>query len=118
MLPSLIQALQSPDCYPHPVTLPIKVIETQVSWVLLTGDYAYKIKKELNFGFLDFSTLDKRLYYCEEELRLNQRLAPDIYQSVVTISGALNNPLVSSELLLAAEPCAAPVIIKPPTANN
>ncbi|NRA22326.1 MAG: AAA family ATPase [Oceanospirillaceae bacterium] len=118
MLPSLIQALQSPDCYPHPVTLPIKVIETQVSWVLLTGDYAYKIKKELNFGFLDFSTLDKRLYYCEEELRLNQRLAPDIYQSVVTISGALNNPLVSSELLLAAETCAAQVNIKPPTANN
>ena len=100
MLPSLINSLLQPDCYPHPVTIPIRVIETQVSWVLLTGEYVYKIKKELNFGFLDFSTLDKRQYYCEEELRLNQRLAPDIYQAVVTISGSENLPSISATLLI------------------
>jgi len=94
MLPSLIKALQEPECFPHSVTVPIKIIETQVSWVLLTGEFVYKIKKELNFGFLDFSTLAKRYYYCEEELRLNQRLAPDIYQAVVMISGSASNPKI------------------------
>ncbi len=94
MLPRLIEALQDPQCYEHPVTEPIKIIETQVSWVLLTGEYVYKIKKELNFGFLDFSTLAKRQYYCEEELRLNQRLAPDIYQAVVIICGSINAPKI------------------------
>jgi len=94
MLPRLIEALKDPQCYEHPVTEPIKIIETQVSWVLLTGEYVYKIKKELNFGFLDFSTLAKRQYYCEEELRLNQRLAPDIYQAVVKICGTVNAPKI------------------------
>ena len=97
MIPSLIQALQSPASYPHPVQLPIQVIETQVSWVLLTGQYAYKLKKELNFGFLDFSTVQKRQFYCEEELRLNQRLAPDIYQAVVSIRFADKQPLISNQ---------------------
>ncbi|MFT5706335.1 MAG: aminoglycoside phosphotransferase family enzyme/predicted kinase [Oceanospirillaceae bacterium] len=92
----LIEALQNPACYPHSVTLPIQVIETQVSWVLLTGQYAYKLKKSLNFGFLDFSSLEKRQFCCEEELRLNQRLAPDIYQVVVTINGSIEVPLVSA----------------------
>ncbi|EPJ43836.1 MAG: hypothetical protein OFPII_39570 [Osedax symbiont Rs1] len=94
MLPKLIKALQNPGCYPHPVSGEIQVIETQVSWVLLTGEFAYKIKKEINFGFLDFSTLTKRLYYCEEELRLNQRLAPDIYQVVVAITGTEQQPII------------------------
>jgi len=97
MYPSLITALLNPACYPHAVSTPIQVIETQVSWLLLTGEFAYKLKKELNFGFLDFSTLDKRQFYCEEELRLNQRLAPDIYQCVVTISGPSDLPEVSAE---------------------
>ncbi|MGB1238457.1 MAG: AAA family ATPase [Pseudomonadales bacterium] len=85
MYPALIQALQHSACYPHSVQEPIKVIETQVSWLLLTGQFAYKVKKTLDFGFLDFSTLEKRQYYCEEELRLNQRLAPDIYLQVMKI---------------------------------
>lgn len=99
MLPSLIKSLLQPHCYPHLVTVPIRVIETQVSWVLLTGEYVYKIKKELNFGFLNFSTLEKRQYYCEEELRLNQRLAPDIYQAVVCISGSEEAPSIGDNLL-------------------
>lgn len=95
MYPTFIQALQNPSCYAHSVTKPIQIIETEVSWIVLTGDYAYKIKKELNFGFLDFSTLDKRLFYCEEELRLNQRLAPDIYLEVVQILGPIEQPSIT-----------------------
>lgn len=87
----LIQALHDPSAYPHPIRS-IELVETHISWVLLTGIYAYKIKKPVNFGFLDFSTLEKRRYFCEEELRLNQRLAADIYLDVVTI-GLQDNKL-------------------------
>jgi aminoglycoside phosphotransferase family enzyme/gluconate kinase len=82
----LIKSLQNPTLYPHPVDS-FKLIETHISWVLLTGFYAYKIKKPLNLGFLDFSSLAKREYYCREELRLNSRLAPGIYLDVIAISG-------------------------------
>lgn len=68
------------------------VIETHISWVLLIGQYAYKIKKPVNFGFLDFSTLEKRRFCCNEELRLNQRLAAELYLEVVPISGTPDHP--------------------------
>lgn len=90
----LIQSLQNPALYPHIVKY-FKLIETHISWVLLTGDFAYKIKKPINLGFLDFSTIDKRRYYCHEELRLNSRLAKDIYLGVVAISGTENLPQLS-----------------------
>ncbi len=96
MVPELIDRLRDPQRYPHPVSR-IDVIETQISWLLLTGDYAYKIKKPVNFGFLDFTTLDQRRYCCEEELRLNQRLAPDIYEAVVPISGSTDNPQLGDD---------------------
>ncbi|MEE9423927.1 MAG: hypothetical protein V3V18_02985 [Methylococcales bacterium] len=64
----LIQSLQNPALFPHTVDS-FQVIETHISWVLLTGSYAYKIKKPLNLGFLDFSSLEKRKHYCHEELR-------------------------------------------------
>ncbi|HEY9050750.1 MAG TPA: AAA family ATPase [Gammaproteobacteria bacterium] len=82
---SLIQAMQQPAFYNYPVAS-VELIETHISWVLLTGRYAYKIKKPVDFGFLDFTTLEKRKYYCEEELRLNGRLAPDIYLDVIAIA--------------------------------
>lgn len=63
-----------------------KLIQTHISWVFLTGEYVYKIKKPVNFSFLDFSTLEKRKFYCEEEIRLNKRLAPEIYLEVVPIA--------------------------------
>ena len=88
---SLIQALLSPAAYPHPVTH-IELIETHISWVLLTGQYAYKIKKNVQFDFLDFSTLDKRHFYCQEELRFNSRFAPDLYLQVVPITGSPQHP--------------------------
>ncbi len=81
---SLIQALQNPTLYPHEVKY-LKVIETHISWVIITGSYAYKIKKALDFVFLDFSTLEKRRHFCHEELRLNRPLAPSIYDSVIPI---------------------------------
>jgi aminoglycoside phosphotransferase family enzyme/adenylate kinase family enzyme len=88
---SLIQALLNPAAYPHPVTH-IELIETHISWVLLTGQYAYKIKKNVQFDFLDFSTLDKRRFYCQEELRFNSRFAPDLYLQVVPITGSPQHP--------------------------
>ena len=84
-LPPIIEQMLLPDFYDHPVTEPIQLLQTHISFVLLTGSYAYKVKKPMNFGFLDFSTLEKRKYFCEEELRLNRRLAPDLYLSVLPI---------------------------------
>ncbi len=74
-----------PSFYDHP-TDQIQLIETHISWVFLTGQFAYKVKKPVDFGFLDFTRLEKRKYYCEEELRLNGRLAPDTYLSVIPIT--------------------------------
>lgn len=88
--PPLIQQMLQPEFYPHPVTEPIELIQTHVSYVLLTGDYAYKLKKPVNFGFLDFSTLDKRQHFCNEELRLNQRGAPNLYLEVLPITQVEN----------------------------
>ncbi|OGI39009.1 MAG: hypothetical protein A2140_02235 [Candidatus Muproteobacteria bacterium RBG_16_62_13] len=90
-LPPLIAALHDPHRYDHPVEH-VALVETHISWVLLTGRYAYKIKKPVDLGFLDFSTLDKRHHFCVEELRLNRRLAPEIYLAVVPITGTLANP--------------------------
>lgn len=89
---TLLDSLQKADFYPHPVEK-IELIETHISWLILTGTYAYKIKKHVDFGFLDFTTLVKRQHFCEEELRLNQRLAPDIYQRVIAIGGTEAHPI-------------------------
>jgi aminoglycoside phosphotransferase family enzyme/predicted kinase len=93
----LINTLINPACYPHAVER-ISVIETHISFVLLTGTYAYKIKKAINLGFLDFSTLKLRRFFCKEELRLNRRLAPQIYLDFVSIGGTLQEPKVGVEL--------------------
>ena len=86
---TLIDTLQQMDSWPHDVA-EIQVIDTHISWVILTGEYAYKIKKPVDFGFLNFTTLEQRKHFCEEELRLNQRLAPDIYLEVVGINQGEN----------------------------
>lgn len=79
------QALQTPSTYPHPAEK-IEHISTHISDIYLTGNYVYKLKKSLKFGFLDFSTLALRKWYCAEEIRLNRRFAPDLYLRVVAIS--------------------------------
>ncbi|MEF8847709.1 MAG: nucleoside monophosphate kinase [Candidatus Thermoplasmatota archaeon] len=76
--------LKKPEVYGDDVDK-VKVIQTHISYVFLTGEYAYKIKKPVDFGFLDFSTLEKRRKYCYEELKLNRRLCPEIYLDVVEI---------------------------------
>ncbi len=91
---SLIQALLKPSAYPHAVDK-IELIETHISLVLLTGQYAYKIKKNVQFDFLDFSTLEKRHFYCDEELRFNRRFAPDLYLTVVPITGSPEDPQIN-----------------------
>ena len=91
--PLLIQSLLRPDVYDHAVT-EIQLIETHISWVILTGGYAYKIKKPVDLGFLDFSTLEKRAFCCHEELRLNSRLAAPIYRQVVSIAGTADEPVL------------------------
>ncbi len=82
-----------PRAYDHPVA-DIEVIETHISWVLLAGEYAYKIKKPVNPGFLDFTELANRRFFCEEELRLNRRLAPGIYLGVVPIGEQDGKPVI------------------------
>ena len=74
--------------------LRVRLLETHVSYVLLTGEFAYKIKKALALGFLDFTRLDARRFYCEEELRLNRRLAPRLYLDVVAITGKPEAPAI------------------------
>lgn len=87
----LIKSLREPAIYPHPVTA-VEVLETHISYVLLAGDFAYKFKKPLDLGFLDYSTLAARKFFCEEELRLNRRLAPHLYLDVVSIYGSSTAP--------------------------
>jgi len=87
----LVAALQAPGICGGPEES-VSVLETHISWVILSGEYAWKIKKAVNFGFLDFSTLELRRRYCEEELRLNRRFAPDLYLEVVPITGTPERP--------------------------
>ncbi len=84
-IPSLQKALLDPNIYPdHPRV--VKCIETHISLLFLTGSHVYKVKKPVDFGFLDFTSLEKRKLFCEEEVRLNRRLSPDIYLGVVKIT--------------------------------
>lgn len=85
-LPVLIQNMLTPEFYPHPVKVPIQLMQTHASYVLMTGDFAYKLKKPVNFGFLDYSTVTKRQHFCQEELRLNQRGAKELYLEVIAIA--------------------------------
>ncbi len=93
---TLLRALQDPRLYPHPVTR-FDLRETHISWVLLTGPFAYKIKKPVNFGFVDFSSLTQREFFCHEEIRLNQRSTPDVYVDVLPISGTPDHPQLDGQ---------------------
>ena len=77
-LPPHIEALLSPSAYPHPAR-GVELVQTHISCILLAGDYVYKVKKAVELGFLNYSTLEKRRFYCEEEARLNSRLCSDAY---------------------------------------
>jgi aminoglycoside phosphotransferase family enzyme/predicted kinase len=90
-LPPLIAALLDPHCYPHPAGR-IEWVETHASWLLLAGDFAYKIKKAITLPFLDYGTLARREACCRAELVLNCRLAPELYLDVVPIGGTPEQP--------------------------
>ncbi len=94
--PLLIAGLLEPRAYPHPVGQ-VAHIETHISHVLLAGDYAYKLKKPLDLGFVDFSTLERRRFCCAEELRLNRRLAPDLYLDVLPVTGTPQAPRMGTD---------------------
>ncbi|MGB2696170.1 MAG: AAA family ATPase [Dehalococcoidia bacterium] len=83
-LPHHIEALLSPDAYPHPVER-VELRQTHISYVVLAGEFVYKVKKPLDFGFLDYTTLERRRHFCEEEVRLNSRLCDDTYLGVTPI---------------------------------
>jgi aminoglycoside phosphotransferase family enzyme len=84
-LPPLIQAMLDSDFYPHHPKK-VELIQTHISYIFLTGEVVYKVKKPVNFGFLDFTTLEKRRHFCQEEIRLNKRFSPEVYLKAVPIS--------------------------------
>ncbi len=92
----LIVALRDPAVYPH-AAKSIRIIETHISWIVLAGRYAYKIKKALDLGFLDTRTLTSRHRDCNEELRLNRRLAAKLYLEVVPVGGSASHPRLGTE---------------------
>ena len=84
-LPEIVQALLEPKAYPEP-TQGVELVQTQMSFVFLADSYVYKVKKPVNLGYLDYTTLDKRRFYCQKEIELNRRLCPDVYLDVVPIT--------------------------------
>jgi aminoglycoside phosphotransferase family enzyme len=84
-LAQLVEGLSKAAAYPDEVDT-VEVHHTHISVVFLAGSYAYKVKKPVDLGFLDFSSLEKRRHYCQEEVRLNRRLAPAVYLGVVPVA--------------------------------
>jgi len=84
-LPPFVQAMLDPAFYPHHPPQ-VEFIQTHISYLFLTGALVYKVKKPVDFGFLDFTTLEKRRHFCQEEVRLNRRFSPDVYLETVPIS--------------------------------
>jgi aminoglycoside phosphotransferase family enzyme/predicted kinase len=89
--PALIDALLAPQIYPHPVAR-VELVETHISWVFLAGERVYKVKKPIDLGFLDFTSLARRRFFCAEEVRLNRRLAADTYLGVAELKGSARRP--------------------------
>jgi uncharacterized protein len=83
-LPELIEALLQPAAYPEPPRR-VALMQTQMSFILLGDEFVYKIKKPVNLGYLDYTTLDKRKFLCEQEVRLNRRLCPEAYLTVLPV---------------------------------
>ncbi|MBT8346058.1 MAG: hypothetical protein KJO28_07110, partial [Desulfofustis sp.] len=84
-LPDYITSLMKPDAYEHPAD-EVQLVQTHISYVLIAGQFVYKFKKPMNFGFLDFSSLEKRGHYCLQEITLNRRLCPEIYLERVAVT--------------------------------
>jgi aminoglycoside phosphotransferase family enzyme len=98
ILPSTVKALLKPQAYPHKPQK-IELVQTQMSFIFLAGEYVYKIKKPVKLGYLDYTTLEKRHFFCHQELELNRRLCPDVYLAVVPITMSLRGAKRRSNLL-------------------
>ncbi len=96
-LPEMVRALLDPKAYPETPPQAIELVQTQMSFVFLTDDYVYKVKKPVNLGYLDYTTLDRRHFYCQREVELNRRLCPDVYLGVVPISRGSSGILVGGQ---------------------
>lgn len=90
----MLAGLQKSCAYPDLDIHSIHTLETHSAWIILTGEFVFKIKKPVNFGFLDFSTLEKRRFFCEQEVILNQRYAPNTYFSMVEVRGSFEHPVI------------------------
>src|SRR5579864_463263 len=95
-LPRHLCALLDPQAYPHPVG-EVQLIETHISWVLLAGEFAYKIKRPVLYPFVDQRAVERRRFLCQEELRLNRRLASAIYLDVVEVRSASGRAHIGAE---------------------
>jgi hypothetical protein len=83
--PGGVDALRRPDAYPPPAPTRVELVTTHISWVFLTDHDVWKLKRPVDYGFLDYTTLERRRHACEEEVRLNERLAPGVYLGVVPV---------------------------------
>lgn len=92
-LPPALAGLMAPQAYPHPAEA-VELIETPISWVLLAGAFAYKIKRPVRYPFIDLRSSERRRFLCEEELRLNRRFAPQLYLEVAEIVSARGAPRI------------------------
>jgi len=92
----MVQALLDPKTYPAKPQR-VELVQTQMSFVFLTDDYVYKVKKPVNLGYLDYTTLDKRQFYCQQEVELNRRLCPDTYLGVVPITQDKDNIFIERQ---------------------
>ena len=95
-LPELVRALLEPIAYPE-ATKQVEMVQTQMSFVFLTDDYVYKVKKPVNLGYLDYTTLERRHLFCQREVELNRRLCPEVYLEVVPISRRGGNIFIGSQ---------------------
>jgi aminoglycoside phosphotransferase family enzyme len=98
ILPPIVKALLESQAYPHKPQK-IELVQTQMSFIFLTGEYVYKVKKPVNLGYLDYTTLEKRHFFCHQELNLNKRLCPSAYLAVVPIKVSLRGAKLRSNLL-------------------
>jgi hypothetical protein len=95
-LPDILSALMTPQAYPHAVR-DVQLVETHMSWVLLTGEFAYKIKKPVCYSFVDLRSAERRAFYCSEELRLNRRFARNLYIEVCAITASRGRASVAGQ---------------------
>ncbi len=95
-LPEMVQALLDPKAYPD-APQRVELVQTQMSFVFLTDNYVYKVKKPVNLGYLDYTTPERRHFYCQQEVELNRRLCPDVYLGIVPITRDKGNILTGGQ---------------------